>query len=132
MNLKLLPKITNEMLEIIIQDIKDNKNTNKLKQREWINNPEIEEIVRDVSAYMSKTYLYPEKYNIVVSEQELETLINELQSIDLFNFYLDNIKADLDNTMKAYLAFSSFLYDTFWQIYNNNKKLIKDLRLGRK
>lgn len=132
MNLKLLPKITNEMLEIIIQDIKDNENTNKLKQREWINNSEIEEIVRDVCAYMSKTYLYPEKYNIVVSAKELETLINELQSINLFNFYLENIKADLDNTMKTYLAFSSFLYDTFWQIYNNNKKLIKDLRLGRK
>lgn len=125
--IKILPKIINDMLEISIEKI----NELHIKQRYWIENNNVKNIVKDVCSYMSKTHFYPENYNIVVSEQELNSLMEELQNLELFNFYLSKIKTK-NNIETAYIVLSMFLYDSFWHIYNTDKKLIKNIRLNRK
>lgn len=130
----ILPLVIDNTLSIIVEKINTLEKISRIEipYREWKDNPVIDDIIRDVSKYMSETYFYPEKYNLFVSEKELSNLLDDLSGENLYNFFLSQINGTVEDREKAHGAFTLFLYNTFWFLYKNNKKMIKNLKLGRK
>ena len=132
--MQLIPKILNDTIEIIVDKIDGDKHLKKTKLKDWKNNEDIQKEIHNICKYMAETYLYPEKYNIIVDEQELQKLLDELKTDTRFLFYFEKVFNVPQNLLldKTCFSFASTIYDMFWHIYETNRKIIKNIRFNRK